>query len=69
MKETSKLIYITTKEKKYIIDILKGYKRVLEEGYRQTRRKKNKGTLLSTLFQEIRNVDKLLEDLKNKTEV
>lgn len=64
-----KRVLITTKEKKYILNVLKGYKRVLEEGYRQTRRKKNKGTLLGTLFQEITKVDKLITVLKSKVEV
>lgn len=67
MNEQEKLIYITTKEKKYILDILKGYKRVLEEGYRQLGRKKPyNSTQLATISTEIRNVGALMVNLKNK---
>lgn len=67
MNEQEKLIYITTKEKKYILDILKGYKRVLEEGYRKLGRKKPyNSTQLATISTEIRNVGELMVNLKNK---
>lgn len=67
MNEQEKLIYITTKEKKYILDILKGYKRVLEEGYRQLGRKKPyNSTQLAAISTEIRNVGALMVNLKNK---
>ena len=67
MENQEQIIYITNREQKDIIDILDAYKKTLEAGYKQVKKKKTfQSVILSQLVDEIQRTGKLINNLKNK---
>lgn len=67
MENQEQIIIISNRECKDILDILEAYKKTLEAGYKQVKRKKPfQSVILAQLVEEIQRTGKLIINLKNK---
>lgn len=67
MLDKEQIVHIEKRDLKDVLEILKAYKKTLDSGYVQIKRKKPQNSvLLSQLVIEIDRVEKLIVRLKNK---